>query len=269
MPKLEDKQIQGLQRLLSLLNPDTLTKEDFLSEFKNVLQKVKDVEDGNKKEFKEIMKLLKDVTDKMSGDSKKSVEDIRLNLQNIFDSSILSLKSEINRKIRQIDVKLSEVKDGKDADEKAILAKLINTIKIPTIDELKDQLPVMGEEVRDALELLQGEERLDAKAISGLEDLIKKIIKSNRNFGGGGSSFSPDSFANHVKYGETPTGTVNGVNKEFTLDLCPNPVFSLKVYVGTGIMHLDEDYTFTASTKKITFVTAPPTGAVIRVDYIV
>lgn len=47
--------------------------------------------------------------------------------------------------------------------------------KIPTIDQLSDKLPILSEEVRDSLELLMGDERLDASAIKGLPELRQEV----------------------------------------------------------------------------------------------
>jgi len=79
-------------------------------------------------------------------------------------------------------------KDGKDADplRTAELASKIaqDALKplIPTIPQIKEELPLTGEKIRDNLEDLKGKERLDKKAIRGLDDLEKKVDK-NKNGG--------------------------------------------------------------------------------------
>lgn len=79
-------------------------------------------------------------------------------------------------------------KDGKDADpvRTAELASKMaqDALKysIPTIPQIKAELSITGEKIRDNLEDLQGDERLDKKAIRGLEDLEKKI-NDNKNGG--------------------------------------------------------------------------------------
>jgi len=145
-------------------------------------------------------------------------------------------------------------KDGKDANQEEIIEKIEN------------DLPTLATKLRDALELLQGEERLDVKAIGGLEDLIKKLDKKidDKPMGGGGG-FSYIHMDRHIIDDETPSGTVNGTNKAFVLANTPNPSASLKVFVNGQKMTLTEDYTF--SGRTITFVTAPPTTSVVRVDY--
>lgn len=55
-------------------------------------------------------------------------------------------------------------------------------LNIPTIPQIKAELPITGEKTRDLLEDLKGEERLDKKAIRGLEEIEKKI-DDNKNGG--------------------------------------------------------------------------------------
>ena len=65
---------------------------------------------------------------------------------------------------------------------------------------------------------------------------------------------------------ETPTGTVNGTNTEFTLANTPSPASSLQFVVnGQVLTSGGED--FTLATATVTTVTAPPTGSVVRVWY--
>ena len=62
---------------------------------------------------------------------------------------------------------------------------------------------------------------------------------------------------------ETPSGTVNGSNVTFTLSAAPSPATSLQLYVnGQLLASGGEDYTLVSDT--ITFVTAPPTGSILR-----
>lgn len=51
------------------------------------------------------------------------------------------------------------------------------TPMIPKIEDIEKDIPKLGEPIRDALELLQDDNRLDASAIKGLEKLLKEIFK--------------------------------------------------------------------------------------------
>jgi len=65
---------------------------------------------------------------------------------------------------------------------------------------------------------------------------------------------------------ETPTGTINGSNKVFTVANAPSPAASLRVYLnGAFQTAAGEDYTLVGGT--ITFVNAPLSGSVLRAFY--
>ncbi len=51
--------------------------------------------------------------------------------------------------------------------------------KIPTIQQITENIPLEAERVRDSLELLTGDERLDASAIKNLPEATEKIIEAS------------------------------------------------------------------------------------------
>lgn len=68
--------------------------------------------------------------------------------------------------------------------------------------------------------------------------------------------------------GMTPTGTLDGVNKTFTL---PNPYYTgqLRVYLDGVRQKLTTDYTESPTAGTFTFVTAPLAGSTILCDYVI
>lgn len=68
----------------------------------------------------------------------------------------------------------------------------------------------------------------------------------------------------NMVYNEVPSGTVDGSNTDFILIDVPLSG-TLQVYVNGARMKLNED--FTLSLKTISFITAPPIGSIILVDY--
>jgi uncharacterized protein (UPF0335 family) len=49
---------------------------------------------------------------------------------------------------------------------------------IPTIEQIEADLPKLGERIRDGLEVLQGDDRLDASAVKGLPEFQKETIRT-------------------------------------------------------------------------------------------
>ena len=65
---------------------------------------------------------------------------------------------------------------------------------------------------------------------------------------------------------ETPSGTINGSNKVFTLAANPSPAASLMLFLnGMYQTPAGEDYTLVDETK--TFINAPLSGSVLRAFY--
>lgn len=144
--------------------------------------------------------------------------------------------------------------DGKDASEEKI-----------TENVLKD-IPLLNRPIRDSLEELKDDERLDITAIKGLMKALRGLRSKATRLGqrrvGGG--FSKIHMEGHFIDNEL-VGTGDGSTVAFPLDHMPNPPISLKIVVGAGELFLTDDWTI--STKTITFLTAPPSGAKVRASY--
>jgi collagen triple helix repeat protein len=52
--------------------------------------------------------------------------------------------------------------------EASVMAQEALSPSIPTIDDIEADLPKLGQPIRDSLELLQNDERLDRKAVRGI-----------------------------------------------------------------------------------------------------
>src|SRR3990167_9343023 len=145
-------------------------------------------------------------------------------------------------------------KDGKDGE----------SIVGPAGKDGKDGSPDMAEDIRNKLELLDGDERLKIEAIKDLSDILDELKKRPRAvFGGGGLNKS--ALDAHFVDNETLTGTLDGANAIFTINNTPSPQTSLKIYRGGALQKLTDDYTISGTT--ITFLVAPQIGEVLICDY--
>lgn len=139
------------------------------------------------------------------------------------------------------------------------------------IAEVESKIPKIPDEltayqVRDKLETIDNEsEKLRIEAIQNLREELDELKKKSgsRSFFGGGFNYS--SMSLHLIDDETPSGTINSSNTIFTLANLPNPASSVKVYLNGVRQRVTEDYTLSGAT--ITFVSAPPTGSILLVDY--
>jgi len=262
---MDNEKLKKLKDLMAIAS-EGLTRQEFLDSFKKILDHLAKLEaklvtkiDGNlteekeqlaklRREFNRVIEEAKAESDNsLSGFKRKTVELVNsLFAKSKVNQKLNEVMEEVDFKLRQIDDKMSEVRsgfdgkdgaDGKDADEDAVAQKVLAKIEIPEVD--KTELEELKKEI---------------------EELKKRPVG---RLGGGG--FSYIAMDQHFVDDETPSGVVNGVTTAFTIANTPNPAGSLKVYVNGQRMRLTEDYTF--SGRIITFVTAPPTGSILLVDY--
>lgn len=205
--------------------------------------------------FKALIEHIKDVKSEISlalDSFKKSIES---DISDI-DSKIESIDEILNKKISKVEAKIPVMPDLTYLEKR--IENVYKTLekKIPSMPDMSSYDEEM-EEMRE--ELLKMKEIKELKnELYAMKELMKVSPKASNayNFFG----------AVRTRYidDETPTGTINGSNTDFTLAKVP-VTGSLKVYRGGARQRVTEDYTF--SGKTITFTIAPQVGEVLLVDY--
>lgn len=290
--------LQNLQTLLSALRKDHLGREEFLKEFERVLAFVKQLKNTNKQVISGAYERVNLLALRLKENNEQDIEKAKLEMTGLIEDYLAKTETATNQKMREVDEKVKELKngiDGKDADEQAIADKVLREVQSPIIEKIEKNLPKLGEPIRDALELLSGDQRLDKSAIRGLDELLEKHNGQNIPYVGGirylsqlvdiligsdladGHAIVWDATNKRWKNGEvsgtstinfadseTPTGDVDGANTDFVLAHTPT-AGSLKVYLNGMRMSLTEDYTL--ATATITFLIAPGSGSIITCDY--
>ena len=290
--------LQNLQTLLSALRKDHLGREEFLKEFERVLAFVKQLKNTNKQVISGAYERVNLLALRLKENNEQDIEKAKREMAGLIEDYLSKVETATNQKMREVDEKVKELKngiDGKDADEQAIADRVLREVQSPIIEKIEKNLPKLGEPIRDALELLAGDQRLDKSAIRGLDELLEKHNGQNIPYVGGirylsqlvdiligsdladGHAIVWDATNKRWKNGEvsgtstinfadseTPTGDVDGANTDFVLAHTPE-TGSLKVYLNGMRMSITEDYTL--ATATITFLTAPDSGSIITCDY--
>jgi len=233
------------------LSKSSLTEEEFVSAFKKVIDYIKAMQAKNKAEMESL-------------DSKYT--EIVNSIKNNYGDDIAGMKqeamdyclTEIGKITKRVDAKMAEVKDGvdglsADVNEVARISSdlAITAIKplIPTVDAIEADLPKLGAPIRDSLELLQGDERLDKSAIKGLEEEFERLREiRGRVLGGGG--FSTIAMQQHFIYKEVPVDS--GDHLTFTINHAPSPANSFRLVRSRAEQNVTEDYTLTGKTLVLT-----------------
>ena len=204
-----EKNLQKLNKLLSLMDEDSLTKEEFIKQFENIVNFIKKIEQKNILEIESMKKTLDELSQMVKNDANLAVSELKKQVNDLVTKQVDKLYKEYEKKEQEMDYKMSEIRDGKDADDQAIFDKVFNEVQKPILDSVEKDLPKLATAIRDALELLVGDERLDISAIKGLEELKKTSEQKTAIMVGGKARNSV-----HIY---DLSSQLNGVLKTFTL----------------------------------------------------
>jgi hypothetical protein len=282
---MDNRKLEKLNKFFEVLKEDTISAK----EIEQFLLLVVDVIKKQRDSFDEISGIriqeMNDALEAMEVEHQDVLENLHIRTKELLDT----VKTEIE-KARQIaeDIRLNKPKDGlngadgkngKDADEELIVERVMERVILPDVATAITQEP---EAIRNSLELLEGEERLDASAIKNLPEAVQSvggvmgiaeivagsnitIDRTNPRYpvvsvSGEGSSAD---FVNN----EIPTGTINGSNTVFTTAY--NFISSSTQLYLNGLRlkpGASNDYT-ESSTNQITFSSPPQSGDSLLIDY--
>jgi len=152
------------QRVVDIPDDEIVTPED-------VNQAISAVVDAFRKVDTQIVGKI-DATEQSLREGTQRVDQKVEAIDKIFSAKTANLARSIN------EMELKHGKDGKDADEKRIVKEVLAQIPVPA--DGKDGSQDSAEDIRNKLELLDGEDRLDKKAIRGLEDYDSVLEFSKR-----------------------------------------------------------------------------------------
>ena len=151
--------------------------DEELPHIKSIISKVKG-EDGHTPTDKELIALIKPlIPEPIKGEDGRTPTDKEiLALIRPLVPKIENGKTPTKKELLELIIPLIPKIDANQivvtSTEKAIQA--IKPL-IPDIKDIEKQLPQLGEEIRDSLELLMGDERLDSSAIRGLPELKQEV----------------------------------------------------------------------------------------------
>lgn len=259
---MDSAKLQKLENLISLVG-ESLTRDEFTRSFETVIRLVLDIE---KKSLQKIENSREDLI--------SEVEKIKKSLSSSNTKEIISLQKstqeKLNKTISETELLMKSVKDTlksfetKISDNKTDKRDIQNMLdfiieKIDIFDNKIEESKLNRKEIRDALESFKIEQdKLSIEAIDGLkaqlERLEKKIDESRGGKVVGGTSQIGVKLAlANLINSETPSGTINGVNKVFTTANKITTIISFKI--NGQSLHPDQ---YSVSGNTITFNNAPP-----------
>jgi hypothetical protein len=253
---MDSKKLEKFQRVWKDVT-ESITREEFVLAFKVLNEFVKKVHNELSAEDKNNLAQIQTLASTLAKDTKENLQ----NIKGQIASQMESVRKSVMTKMQEVDDKLATVQNGEDADEELIVEKVLGKIEIPDANTLFENLPAQGRLIRDGLELLSGDERLDKSAIKGLDSIEEdiKTLKSTSSTGsrgGGVSAIGVRQAFKYIAHTEAPTGDINGVNTTYTVK---NDIFFVFGFTLNG-EQIAELPNFTYKGKTLTFSTALPTA---------
>jgi hypothetical protein len=243
---MNDKNLQKLEELIKLIDSG-VSKEDFTKSFENVIALVLKIEKRNSEAVAKLEETYQNLLNKNQSDHFTTLSDLKKQVDRVFVENRLT---EIVKELRdKLDARIALIKDGKDGRDGA-------SIKGDKGERGSSGSPDTPGQVRDKLETLQGDDRLDKSAIKGLEELLNKKTVV---MGGGGR--------NRVFLYDA-TSQTNGDLKTFSI---PLNFGVIGVWSSSFPNALRPIVDYTEGNKTITLtsqLSAPKRGTTLIIQYI-
>ena len=256
---INKKNLDVKQSLLTEMLKESLTRSEFEEIAVKLANHVKNIEAKTNSDFERISNALSSASENVKNTTASDFKSLKEETAKLVKQNLSSLKETLEGKIIDMEFKVANLRNGKDADEKKIVGKVLEKIVIPKIEEIENNLPKLGEQIRNSLELLEGDERIDISAIKGLKKYMEKTGKK------GVLDTSEIGGLRPAETGvEAVSGVLNGVNKAFTVSLVPKfiTVNGQSMYDGCG-------YTLSSvsGVLTVTLDNAPESTEIIRSHY--
>lgn len=157
----------------------------------SLIELVQNTKQSSDKSVEELALMHKEAVTMLKENNFEQVNSLKGRVMAYCEEEMAKMMASHEQMMQKCDEKMSEMKDGEDADEELIVEKVIARLEEMDSEEDDTEEEETPEEeaigIRDSLELLQGDERLDISAIKGFEQTIEDIknAKSVRIVGGG------------------------------------------------------------------------------------
>lgn len=241
--------LEKLQELIKIVN-ESPSKEEFLANFKIIVDLIKKLKQANKEEMASLDTKYSEIVSGIKENYNKDMAEVKKKALTYCMQEMEKMMDNHKEKMEKMEEKMNGMGDElrpKMVEETMHLMTEKLTPMIPTVEAIEKDLPKLGEPIRDSLELLEGDERLEIQAIKDLReelDELKKQINKRFAVGGGGGV----GMHNTTYY--DLSSRLNGSTKTFSLPAMYKVIAVLNTSVPT-VFRPTTDFTWTPT--SITF----------------
>ena len=122
----------------------------------------------NEEEIQKLKEIFSSFSEELTTKTTDDISSLKQEVKDLVKGHVSKLYGDWGNLSKKINDRLQEIKDGKDADEEKICQMVLE--RMPEKED-EEETP---EELRDKLETLTGDNRLDKSAIKGLEEIVTK-----------------------------------------------------------------------------------------------
>lgn len=237
-----------LKRIKQAFDPDSMTTEDFVKAFEMVIEFVQKTYTVTQEEVEKLQSMFVEAVNELKVNNQEHSASTKARVMAYCEEEMKKMMASHEKMMQKCDDKLSDIKDGKDADEERVIEEVI-----ARLDEREANEPEEPEETpREVADFLNQEaEIIEQETIIGLVKRLRELEdaiarKSTTNVIGGATGGG-----RLVKVHDL-TDQLDGVTKTFAL-----PAFWRVISVHSSsfpnIFRPTIDYTTDASAMTITF----------------
>ncbi len=246
---MDEQTLIKFQKYLAKENGDYLLKDELkgvIKLFTSLLKEIKihaeNVSNSTQDRVYKALTLVEKEVDVLKDDLNEN--------KDISDQRYVNFYKDIKSQIEDLRASIPTVTDFNPIEEKIATSIRELEARIPQLpEELK------AEAIRDKLESLEGEDRLDKSAIKGLDEELQRIesIRTSSQPVGVSDMRIARAFK-HIAHTEEPVGDIDGVNTTYTVS---KEIWWIAGFTING-EQIAELPNFTYSGKTITFSSALP-----------
>lgn len=223
---------------------DHLGKEEFIKAFKQVIDHVKAADDKTTTAVQAIAEALQSRHDEMMGENSAGFEAHKSDAIALIGSELTRFESLLDSKVQPL---ADWIASYKPLDEEALIRRAVAAVQMP---EEKEILLDDGEEIRNKLEVLDGDERLKIEAIKDLREELDKLKKEMKGYNS--NSVGIGSTGGKIVKVYDLSASLDGVLKTFALPTFWR-VLTVDLSSFPNTLRPTTDYTTDATAMTITF----------------
>lgn len=189
---MADEKKPNLIDLMRQMADDHLGKAEFLKAFEGVLQRVKELDERVTGNVSTLTEQIENRVEDLRQGSESDLASFKSEAQTYVLGEVTRLADLIQGKLKEADDAIAQARALEAPDPETVTQEVLTRIHLPAQKEILLDTP---EDIRNKLEVLQGDERLDIDAIRDLRKelddlraLLKKQGSTHAGLLGGGLS---------------------------------------------------------------------------------